>query len=226
NETIHISGKEIKKLMKDAARQASHPAPNQPLLLRYPTKKTGRYILGKVMDESKLEVQRKRVGDTIVVSCPQAIIKSTTPDACKGDLSNIDLEVTGTPPLRIKYRKITNQREQEAHFQSIQPDDFVSPLIQQSSDALAIRNTKDISWARAQTVTVPLREHLGESGKWVYSMDEVEDAFGNIVSYTERQHDDQDKPSAKAAHLHQVVTVHERPIIVMSGCDSQHPLKV
>ncbi|KAH0140371.1 nucleoporin Pom152, partial [Aureobasidium melanogenum] len=39
-------------------------------------------------------------------------------------------------------------------------------------------------------------------------------------------HDDQDKPSAKAAHLHQVVTVHERPIIVMSGCDSQHPLKV
>jgi nucleoporin POM152 len=226
NETIHISAKEIKKLMKDATRQAAHPASNQPLLLRYPTKKTGRYMLAKVMDESKLEVQRKRVGDTIVVTCPQAIIKSSTPDACKGDLSSIDLEVTGTPPLRIKYRKITNQREQEAHFQSIQPDDFVSPLIQQSSDALAIRNTKDISWARAQTVTVPLREHMGESGKWVYSMDEVEDAFGNIVSYSERQHDDQDKPSAKAAHLHQVVTVHERPIVVMRGCDSQHPLKV
>ncbi|THY48414.1 hypothetical protein D6C97_07649 [Aureobasidium pullulans] len=226
NETIHISGKEIKKMMKDAARSASHPPSNQPLLLQYPAKKTGRYLLAKVMDESKLEVQRKRIGDTIIVTCPQAVIKSTTPDACKGDLSSIDLEVTGTPPLRIKYRKITNQREQEAHFQSIQPDDFISPLIQQSSDALAIRNTKDISWARAQTVTVPLREHMGESGKWVYSMDEVEDAFGNIVSYTERQHDDQEKPSAKAAHLHQVVTVHERPLVVMRGCDSQHPLKV
>lgn len=226
NETIHISGKEIRKLMKDAARSASHPPSNEPLLLRYPAKKTGRYLLAKVMDESKLEVQRKRAGDTIVVSCPQAVIRSKHSDTCKGDLSNIDLEVTGTPPMRIKYRKITNQREQEAHFQSIQPDDFVSPLIQQSSDSLAIRNTKDISWARAQTVTVPLREHMGESGKWVYSMDEVEDAFGNIVSYTERQHDDQDKPSAKAPHLHQVVTVHERPLVVMRGCNSQHPLKV
>lgn len=226
NETIHISASQIKKMNKEAAKSKSNHAANEPLLLRYPTKKTGMYVLQKVIDESKLEVQRRRAGDTLVVSCPQAIIKPSNPNRCRGDLSDIEIEVTGTPPLRIKYRKMINQVEQEAHFQSIQPEDFVSPLTHQTSDALVPRNTKDISWARPQTVTVPLTEHLGVSGKWVYSMEEVIDAFGNSVLYSQRDHDDQERLRSHSSHLHQVVTVHERPTIRMNGCNSQRPLRV
>lgn len=184
------------------------------------------YVLQKVVDESKLEVQRRRAGDTMVVTCPKAIIKPSNPNRCKGDLSDVELEVTGTPPLRIKYRKMINQVEQEAHFQSIQPEDFVSPLSHRGSEALTLRHNKDVSWAKAQTVTVPLTEQFGISGKWAYSIEEVQDAFGNAVSYTQRDHDDQEKPRVRSPHLHQVVTVHERPTIRMEGCNSQHPLKV
>ncbi|KAL1303333.1 hypothetical protein AAFC00_006733 [Neodothiora populina] len=226
NETIHITASQIKKMSKEATKSKSQHAENEPLLLRYPTKKTGMYVLQKVIDESKLEVQRRRAGDTMVVTCPKAILKPSNPNRCKGDLSDVELEVTGTPPLRIKYRKMINQVEQEAHFQSIQPEDFVSPL-SGTSEALTLRNNKDISWARPQAVTVPLTEQFGISGKWVYSLEEVQDAFGNAVSYTQRDHEDQEKPRLQQApHLHQVITVHERPTIRMDGCDSQHPLQV
>lgn len=226
NETIHLSASQIRKMSKEATKAKQHHADNEPLLLRYVTKKTGMYVLQKVIDESKLEVQRRRAGDTMVVSCPKAIIKPSNPNRCKGDLSDVELEVTGTPPLQIKYRKMINQVEQEAHFQSIQPDDFVSPMSHQGSEALTLRNNKDISWAQAQTVTVPLTEQFGISGKWVYSLEEVRDAFGNAVSYSQRDHEDQEKPRVRSPHLHQVVTVHERPTVRMDGCNSQHPLKV
>ena len=226
NETIHLSSSQIKKLSKEASKSQPNHSSNEPLLLRYPTKKTGKYVLAKVIDESKLEVQRRRAGDTMVVACPKAIIKPSNPDRCKGDLSDVELEVTGTPPLRLKYRKMVNHVEQEAHFQSIQPEDFVSPLSHQGSEALALRNSNDVSWAAAHTVNVPLTEQFGLSGKWVYSIEEVQDAFGNVVSYTQRNHEDQEKPRVHSPHLHQVITVHERPTVRMKGCNSQHPLRV
>lgn len=226
NETTHITASQIRKMTKEAARASPHHAPNQPLMLRFPVKKTGMYVLQKVIDESKLEVQRRRVSDTLIVQCPQAMVEPTDAHRCKGDLSNLELKVTGTPPLRLKYRKVVNQIEHEAHFQSIQPEDFVSPLSHQTSDALTLRGNVDISWARAQTVTVPLSESLGTSGKWAFSLEEVTDAFGNAVSYTQREHDNQDRTRAKASHLHQVITVHERPVVQLNGCDPQHPLKV
>lgn len=225
NETIHISASQIKKLTKEATKAAPYHSPEQPLTLHYPVKKTGMYVLNKVIDESKLEVQRRRVSDTIIIPCPQAIVKPANSNRCKGDLSNVELVVTGTPPLKLKYRKMINHQEQEASFQSIQPDDFASPL-SQGSDALTLRGQKDISWARPQTVHVPLSESLGISGRWVYSMEEVTDAFGNTVSYSQRDHDDQEKTMARAPHLHQVINVHERPTVLLNGCNSQHPLKV
>lgn len=226
NETIHLTSSQIKKMTKEAAKIKPSHSPDEPLLLRYPAKKTGMYVLQKVIDESKLEVQRRRAGDTMVVSCPKAVIKPSNSNRCKGDLSDVELEVTGTPPLRLKYRKMINQVEQEAHFQSIQPDDFVSPLSHQPSEALTVRNTKDVTWAQAKTVTVPLTEQFGISGKWVYSIEEVQDALGNSVSYTQRDHDDQEKPRVHSPHLHQVITIHERPTVRMDGCNSQQPLKV
>lgn len=225
NETIHITASQIKKMTKEATKSKLQHADNEPLLLKYPAKKTGMYVLHKVVDESKLEVQRRRAGDTMVVSCPKALLKPSNPNRCKGDLSDVELEVTGTPPLRIKYRKMINQVEQEAHFQSIQPDDFVSPL-SGTSEALTLRTNKDISWARPQSVTVPLTEQFGISGRWVYSLEEVQDAFGNAVSYTQRDHDDQEKPRVHSPHLHQVITVHERPTVRMNGCNDQKPLQV
>ena len=226
NTTIHISTSQIKKMTKEALRHVQHTVHEQPLTLRYPVRDTGLYLLAKVVDESRLEVRRKRVQDTLVASCPRAVIKPLQQHKCRGELSDVELEVTGTPPLQIKYRKMINKVEQEAHLQSIQPEDFVSPLTQQDASTMVVRGSMDVTWARPQSVAVPLTEGLGTSGKWVYSLEEVQDALGNVVSYTQRDHDSQERPHAKAPHLHQEITVHERPTALLSGCSPQRPLKV
>ncbi|KAJ9620872.1 hypothetical protein H2203_007458 [Taxawa tesnikishii (nom. ined.)] len=197
-------------------RTVVHILPEGSAILNPGLKKTGMYVLQKVIDESKLEVQRRRVSDTLIVQCPQAMVEPTDAHRCKGDLSNLELKVTGTPPLRLKYRKVVNQIEHEAHFQSIQPEDFVSPLSHQTSDALTLRGNVDISWARAQTVTVPL----------VKAWERVGSGPSPWKKLRTPSHDNQDRTRAKASHLHQVITVHERPVVQLNGCDPQHPLKV
>lgn len=225
NQTINIAHAQIKKLTKEAQKSVHNHDKGDPLILHYPVKKTGSYALHKAIDGSKLEIGRNSGHDTIIVSCPRAIIKPVKQNKCKGELSNVELEVTGTPPLKIKYRKLINDVEHEASLQSIQPEDFVSPMSQTQSSALMLANHADMTWARQQTISVPVSELLAGSGKWAYSIDQVQDAFGNTVDYSVRDHDKQEKGGALPS-LHQVITVHERPTVSLDGCNSRHSLKV
>lgn len=223
NETITIPASTSRKLIKAARKSHKSVDPASPLVLKYPIKKTGIYVLQKVMDESKLEVQ-PRSASLIVVTCPQARVKPTGNNRCRGELSNVSLEVEGTPPLRIKYRTMVNGVAREAsEFQSLLPEDFVSPLTKQTSNALVRDGNVDVSWAQFHRIMVPLNETITGSGRWTYSVEEVQDAVGNVVSYTAL--DDEDKPKPKHAELQQSFVVHERPTIVLHGCDSQHPLR-
>ncbi|OQO12488.1 hypothetical protein B0A48_03130 [Cryoendolithus antarcticus] len=227
NETIHISKSQIKTMHKDAARLLSYSdKPNEPKTLYHTVRKPGLYVLQKVIDESNLEVSRKRLAHTVVVPCPKASIKQISANKCKGELVNAEFEVIGTPPLRVKYRRTVNQVITETSSESIQPADFFSPLAKQDQSALVVPNRVDTEWARARMMHVPLTEHLGTAGNWVLSIDEVQDGFGNKVTYSEREQEKQEKKPAKSPHLHQIVTVHERPTVQLEGCTSQKPLKI
>lgn len=227
NETLSISKSQIKQMHKDASRMLSYSDDiNEPKTLYFPVKKPGLYILAKVLDESNLEVSRKRLAHTVVVSCPKAAILPSPADLCSGELSNVELLVTGTPPLRVKYRKTVNKAAQDATFESIQPEDLVSPLMKQDRTALSIPNHVDVSWARTRDVKVPLSESLVIPGKWAYAIEEVSDGFGNTVQYTHRDQEQQNKNPGAAPHLHQVINVHKRPSINLQGCSTQQPLKV
>ena len=228
-ETVHISKSQIKTMHKEASRLLSYSdKPNEPKTLYYAVKKPGLYVLSKVVDESNLEVARKRLAHTVVVPCPKAEVKRSREDRCRGELSNLEIEVTGTPPLTLRYRRVVNRVSQDATFENILPEDFNSPLARQGMDqnALILPHRVNTAWAKSQKISVPLSESLDRSGRWVYSIDGVRDAFGNAVSYSSRDHGDQDRHSAKSSHLHQVITVHERPTIHLKGCSPQHPLKV
>jgi nucleoporin POM152 len=221
NETISISASATRKLIK-AARKIQKPSASSPLVLSYPVKKTGIYMLRKVLDETKLEVQPKR-SDVIVVTCPQARVRPTGENRCRNELSNVALEVEGTPPLRIKYRTTVNGVPREAsEFQSLLPEDFVSPLTKLTTNTLVQTSNENVAWAQAHIVTVPLNETLIKSGKWTYSVEEVQDAVGNIVNYIA---DEDEKPRSRTEHLFQTFEVHERPTIVMQGCNSRNPLR-
>lgn len=228
NETIHLSKSQIKTMHKEASRMISYSdKPNEPKTLYHTVKKPGLYVLQKVIDETNLEVSRKRLAHTVVVPCPKASVKQPSSNKCKGELSDVEMEVTGTPPLRVKYRKMINKSLIESSFESIQPDNFYSPLTKQDSNALVVPNRVDSEWARTRHVSVPLSEHLGTAGDWVYSIDEVQDGFGNKIVYSEQDQDEQERSrSKKTVNLHQTITVHERPNVNLKGCTPQMPLPI
>jgi nucleoporin POM152 len=222
NETIHIGKSQLKKMHQDAKRLTSYSEkPNEPKTLYHAVKKPGLYLLARVIDETNLEVSRKQMAHTVVVPCPQAkVLPVEKLDRCRGDVSDIELEVIGTPPLRVKYHKSVNQQSQEVTYGSIQPlDDYVSPLSGIDHDTQVMIPSKvDTEWAKPRKVRVPLPEGLGVAGRWSYSIAEVADGFGNKVSYSDL---DQQKPS-----LRQGITVHELPTVNLQGCTAQNPLKV
>lgn len=187
-------------------------------------KQTGLYRLQKVVDESNLEV-RRRLLQTLVVQCPSASIKTVEQHKCRGELSDFSLQIHGTPPLKIRYRKIINQEDQSKVFLTVHPGGSGSPLLQtEDSDSLVKSGagSPDVSWARAQDLEFPINEILNVGGDWQYSIDEVHDGCGNIVNYTY----DQNGPlwHHEKNHLTQVFLVHERPTAQLD-CSAQHPLK-
>lgn len=231
NETIAVTGKDLGKLKKQAERELGKSASTSPRTLRVPVKKTGLYRLSRVVDQSSLEV-RTRVSDTFVVRCPSASIETVPLDKCKGDLTDFQIRIEGTPPLKVKYSKTVNSKDTGHHvLEYIQPEDLVSPLARQrasgSPATLDQILSVDISWARVQSVRVPINESLGLSGGYKYSMDEVEDACGNTVVFPSSHLDTPHRrKSGEGKVLEQVLHVHERPRADFYGCDAQHELKV
>ena len=228
NETIVISIKEARKLKKQADKEFGRSDITSPRVMKFPVKKTGLYRLQKVVDESKLEVQR-RLSDTLVVSCPSASVKSVPWNKCKGELSDFFLQVNATPPLKIRYSKTINKEDQGFVFLTIHPDNLVTPLGQQrTSGALVTLNGEqrmDVTWARTQHIEIPINETLGISGGWQYSIDEIHDACGNVANYS-RPEEQRHQQSNSRAHTEQIFTVHDRPKIALAGCSPKSPLKL
>ncbi|KAI1180988.1 hypothetical protein F4777DRAFT_527817 [Nemania sp. FL0916] len=222
-EIVKLSRKEIREITKQSAACVIDG-----LVTTYKyevaVKKPGAYRLNKVLDEYKLEVQRL-TQPTYVVPCPKARVRSAESSTrCLGDLSNLSLEVEGTPPLKIYYSRAINGKDHSFHFQSLQPDGFTSPLMSsQPSASLMLAADADFTWARSQTVPVGLNESMNNAGEWQYSVDQVHDAFGNQVSY-EQPEDQEPKPKSK--DLYQNFVVRERPRATLVGCDLHTPLKI
>lgn len=224
NETISISASQAKKLKKEAEKRKVH-RPNTLLVLYLPVKKTGLYRLLRVLDETKLEVQR-RSSEALVVACPSAAVETHTRDRCRGELSNLSLLVSGTPPLKIRYREIVQgKKDREVSYQSIQPEGFLSPLIRQQDEQALIRPySLDFNWATSHAVRIPLNETLTTSGKLSFSIDEITDALGNTVSYSQGG-DESTEHTNKKSRVEETLVIHELPTISWpSGVE--RPLRV
>ena len=222
-ESVLFSRGQLRDVQRLSKRQSSDAA-LAAVKYDFPIKKTGAYRLGRVLDEYKLEVQRKGPY-TYIVPCPSAkVIVPSSPNRCLGDLSDLSLRVEGTPPLTIRYSRMTNGKDHSFHMQSLQPEGFSSPLFSSRSSTLAVLDGEDVSWARSQPVTVALNESMHVGGEWQYSIDEVQDAFGNVAKYPSPAEDPDMRPKPK--HLVQSFNVKGRPRLRLQGCDLRNPLKV
>jgi len=222
-ESVMFSRGQLREVQRLSKRQSADAA-LAAVQYDFPVKKTGAYRLGRVLDEYKLEVQRKGPY-TYIVPCPSArVVAPASPNRCLGDLSDLSLRVEGTPPLTIRYSRTTNGKDHSFHMQSLQPEGFSSPLFSSRSTTVAVLDGEDVSWARSQPVTVELNELMHVGGEWQYSIDEVQDAFGNVAHYLSPADDPDVRPTPK--HLVQRFSVKERPKLRLQGCDSRNPLKV
>ena len=227
NETIYITYKDMKRLLRQADKELDKKSTIQSRTLKYQVKNTGIYRLTKVIDESNLEVQRG-VSDTAVVSCPSASMRPLPKDKCRGELSNIQVVVDGTPPLKIKYSKRVNQGDRSEVSLTALPEDFESAFLpEQAQTALVSFNSRNrnISWARNRRVMVPVNESLEISGTWEYSIYEVQDALSNVIRYPKLQEATRSKTAKPHASSIQSFIVHDKPTVMLE-CSAQHPLKV
>ena len=231
NETINLTNKEIKKLRRQADKDLLRTDNTSIRILQYPVKEPGLYRLQRVVDQSKLEVLR-RISDTVVVECPTAMAVAAPHDKCRGDLSDFYLRVKATPPIKIKYSKVVNRDDCGHAVLSIHPENLTSPLAgRRTSDALTKSQSQvdvDVSWARSQSINIPLNESLGVVGGWQYTIDEVEDACGNVANYSLTRALDQahQKQTAKGRLLQQHFSVHGRPRVALLDHDPHRPIKI
>lgn len=223
-EHIKLSRSQLREIERKA-KSHSQDGAQAMVQFDFPVKKTGVYRLAKVLDEYKLEVHR-RTPQTFVVTCPRAWVGPAHGSGrCISDLSDVTLQVEGTPPLRIVYSRTVNGKDGRFQPQSLQPDGFSSPLTGSIlSSAVVAPDGQDVSWARAQQIPFALNESMHTSGEWQYSIDKVTDGFGNEQEYASPIDDPEGKPKAK--NLVQNFLVKERPQIRLEGCDLRNPLKV
>lgn len=229
NETISITAKEIKKMKRDSNKMYNKNEPAGARTLIHHVKQTGLYRLQKVVDESRLEVQR-RLSDTLIVKCPSASIQAAAQHKCKGDLSDFYLQVEATPPFQVKYSKVVNRDDHGHAVLSIHPENLITPLVRQGASgplvAQEMSTVSDVSWARTQVTKIPLNESLGVSGDWQYMLDEVHDACGNCAKYSDKKSFEQSQHKITNRQIEQRFTVHERPRASFRDCDSQNSIKV
>ncbi|GAM43583.1 nucleoporin [Talaromyces pinophilus] len=222
NETISISHKQLKQMKK----QAGEPAADGHLDLRFPIKKTGIYRLARVLDESKLEVQIK-ASDTLVPTCPRAVPKNTFADKCKSDLSDITLEVEGVAPLKVKYSRRINGFDGGFSFQNVHAEGALVPIAGRKPSSILIDSKRPDPpfWAQTANLRIALNETLDAGGEWVYTIEEVHDAQGNVANYSSYL-DDTDRASLKNVLQWHQFSVHERPRLSMIGCSAQKFLQI
>ena len=226
NETLSIPAKQLKQLKRQADKKRSGSGSSSSLHrdLLFPVRDPGIYRLQRVVDESNLDVHM-RTSDALVVSCPKASIRNSHSHKCRGELSNLVLEVEGTPPLKVKYSRQVNNLDRGFSFQNIQPDSLRSPLLSQKIPSVLFNQPQpDITWARNRKIDVPLNESLDAGGEWAYMIEEIHDGCGNVANYSTLFRE-MDRPSKPLSQWH-LFSVHERPRLSLTGCDDQNFLQV
>jgi nucleoporin POM152 len=195
-----------------------------------PVDEPGLYRLNKVTDMSRLDV-RPYPSDVLVASCPEAYFVGSEDQSqhrCIGDIDTPKLVVDGVPPLKVKYSRTVKGRESLFSVQSVQPDHFVSPLPQGSQTEAGFVWTKgsSLDWATSRTVEVGLDTTVGVTGEWIYNVDAVEDSFGNSVNYTGIVNSRSSTKLQSSRNLSYGFTVHSRPEIRFTGCNSIDAVKL
>ncbi|KAK9465027.1 hypothetical protein V1512DRAFT_277777 [Lipomyces arxii] len=232
--TLNFTKKELRKFTEDVSDARSQKSKTKMLEVKLPVKETGLYRLQRIVDTTNLDVKLYQV-DVMVSQCPRASIRpdnkdSVSVDRCIGDHDAPSMVVDGVPPLRVKYSRSIKGRDALFSVQSIQPDHFVSPLLQSKHNRYGRvwHSGETLEWALPRNIDISLDTNLGTVGKWSYMIDEVEDGLGNLVNYTSiyADKDREESPDLEKKGLNYGFLVHPRPSIRFSSCSAEQPVNL
>lgn len=149
-----------------------------------PLNKVGFYELKKIVDENKFSLRLYR-SQLIISHCPIAIISGKgTKDRCVGDSDEVNIQVSGVPPLQLRYTKKINDQIYSFTDSSLQPEYFESPLLS-NSKFYSQKYVEDLKWARIYSVNVDLQSNIHELGEYSYSVDQIVDGLGNVIDFSQ-----------------------------------------
>lgn len=213
--SLNFTKKELKKMRMETSEDSLS-------YIRLPVKNPGLYRLGRVIDSSNMDV-RLYATDVLVTSCPSAyIIGGDVNDKCVGETDAPKIVIDGVPPLKVKYGRSIRNQESLFSVQSVQPEGFVSPLLYGGlPQSGPIWRGEALEWAASSTVEVEMDTSLQTTGSWMYTIDEVEDALGNKINYSELT-----SRMMATKSLSYGFMVHTRPQIRFQNCDAEKPLKL
>ncbi|AET40471.1 Pom152p Ecym_6073 [Eremothecium cymbalariae DBVPG len=152
------------------------------LYLQVPLQKIGFYTLKKIVDINNIGLKIYKP-QLIVPHCPIATISGVGPeDKCLGDKYTVTIQVTGVPPMKLKYTKTTNNDKFNFIDSSLQPEYFESPLLS-NRKSFSNKDIEDLKWARIYPVDINLESFVNNDGVYSYSIDQVVDGLGNAMDF-------------------------------------------
>lgn len=194
-----------------------------------PVSSPGLYRLEQVVDSSGLNIRLYR-SDVVVPRCPSAFIFSGrekgSSDLCIGDVDLPKISVDGVPPLTVKYSKLVRGEESKFSVQSVSSEHPMQHSLKASKSSIFWNGNDPLSWASTQSLEIEMDTSLTKTGDWIYFIDEVEDALGNVVNYKSLYNDRENPKLLFSKSLGYGFQVHSRPHVSFRGCGSQAPVKL
>lgn len=228
---LNFTKKELKNFKLDVPQG---PSTTKISFVSIPVHKPGLYRLERVRDSNNLDV-RLQGGDVLVSNCPTSYLVpgrhepgnvdiEDIQNRCIGEVDSPKLVVHGVPPLKVKYSRSIKGKDSLFSFQSVQPDHFISPLIGGLDFNYRWEYQESLAWATAQRIELEISTTLNSAGQWKYTIEEVEDAFGNHITYSRAYKGSPAIMTAK--NLTYKFAVHSRPQVRFGGCDPENPIKL
>ncbi|TRM66066.1 hypothetical protein BD626DRAFT_397603 [Schizophyllum amplum] len=185
--------------------------------------KPGTLRIERLMDTSGTAA-KVFAGEVTVAPCPRAefhpLPKDQDVQCAAQDLEmQMEIDISGVPPLSMRYSKIVNGRRELFMVEGVEGADSGSvPSSQQGAQSsLAVAERKFIQRIAApQSIKVPLAATLETTGTHTYVLEEVTDAVGNYVRLG------QGSPLRTSSS----VTVLRRPAMSFKGCGPGRPTPV
>ncbi|KAF9454153.1 hypothetical protein P691DRAFT_798413 [Macrolepiota fuliginosa MF-IS2] len=181
--------------------------------------------LEQVLDGAHTEARLVQPSEVVVVPCPLVSFVDTTEQTdsdavrCAGQDNNLNLmiDVSGVPPLSLRWLKTINGKREQFLVEGIEGDHRSD-----SSDEGAGSHAVSAKRLVPQIVKIPLSISLNEPGTHLYALEEVVDGQGNVIRVGT------EPAAAEGGTVNKTKTtrsfvVLRQPLVSFKNCNPQHP---